>query len=95
MISNTRQTVTEWMHANAHCSLEVNAMPSRTKLTRTLLYLVFSSAVSLAAIQANGYLATWTAGMFLVGTLLVYGIDIHSIEAGPVTIEFEHDNGNE
>ena len=66
--------------------------PNTKKVIRGALYTVAMGIVTLVVIVEGATELNVAIGIFyILGALLVFGVDIEKIEMGPIVIEFESD----
>jgi len=80
-------------HGGFRCVGWFDLSPTSRKIFRGLLFMIGAGTISLVAIVEGGNLNAAIAVAYLVGSLLVYGIDIERIEFGSLKVKFETDEG--
>lgn len=63
--------------------------PTNQKVVRGLIYCIAMGAVSAMVVMETSEWHVIMGVAYILGALLVFGVDIRSIEAGPVKIEFD------
>lgn len=66
--------------------------PTTKKVIRGTIFAIVGGIVSIYAIEMGDVQATTIAIAYMLSMLLVYGVDIAKLKAGPVTIWFETDH---
>jgi len=79
-------------HGGFRCVGWFQMTPTGRKVFRGLLFMIGAGVISLTAIIKSGELNAGIAIAYLIGSLLVYGVDIERIEFGSLKIQFETDS---
>lgn len=93
------------------CKGRVSLMPTFKKIFRGALFAIIMGVPTIYTVQQGGGVnSVFLVSLFLVGSLLVFGVDIEKVELGKLTIWFseapesyekvervheERENGNE
>lgn len=77
-----------YQYGSVECVAWFSLHPNTQKVLRGLLFAVMMGVVSIYAME-NGAQPTPVTVAYILGGLLVYGVDIAKIKAGPVEIWFE------
>lgn len=63
--------------------------PTTQKLLRGLIFALVMGVVTLVVVVEGGDANVFLGALFILASLLVFGIDIKHIELGPMSVEFE------